>query len=235
MGWKYLRNGDQAPVEASIHRSTQLTAVPRDFDLRPWQTKAPNGNISKRTREQRLERREATRGSDRLLEKERLFAKAQLREQFSILVNVLTLHVIEKLTTAAGHLEKSPTAMEVLAVGAQVIGQMVDAGSEQCDLDLGRAGILVVVLELCDGIRTNCGRHILLVFSRFTRLRRSLQIPCHPRRSRCQTRPTPASPFELRGETEPIVAKPLCRRDLTNAAKRRTFCTCSNGASSFFR
>jgi hypothetical protein len=41
-------------------------------------------------------------------------------------------------------LQKATARVEVLAVEAQVLGQMVDASGEQRDLDFGRAGVFVV-------------------------------------------------------------------------------------------
>src|ERR1017187_240655 len=56
----------------------------------------------------------------------------------------MPFEVIEKLATATGHLEKPAAGMEVLAMGAQVLGQVIDPGGEQRDLDFARAGVLVV-------------------------------------------------------------------------------------------
>ena len=52
----------------------------------------------------------------------------------------------------AGHLKKAAAAVEVLAMRAQVLGQVIDPGGEQRDLDLGRAGILIVGLVLSDDL-----------------------------------------------------------------------------------
>ena len=73
-------------------------------------------------------------------------------EQLVILRHVMPLEIIEELATAAGHLEKPAAGMEVLAMGAQVLGQMVDPGGEQRDLDLARAGVLVVMLVVLDDL-----------------------------------------------------------------------------------
>jgi hypothetical protein len=54
--------------------------------------------------------------------------------------------------------------VEVLAVGAEVLGQVVDAGGEKRDLDFGRAGVLLVGLVIRDDLGLNdCGGHGFVV------------------------------------------------------------------------
>ena len=93
-----------------------------------------------------------------------LFAEVQLLENLGVFGQVVLLEVIEKLATAAGHLEEPAARVEVLAVGPEVIGQMIDPGGEQRDLDFGRAGVLIVGLVLSDDFGFNDGvRHGLVV------------------------------------------------------------------------
>ena len=47
--------------------------------------------------------------------------------------------------------------MEVLAVGAEMLGQVTDPGGEERDLNFGRTGIGVVGFELCDDFWLNDG------------------------------------------------------------------------------
>ena len=84
-----------------------------------------------------------------------LFTKAELREDIGILVQLVLLEIIEELTTTARHLEQATARMEVFAVGAEVLGQVIDPGGEQCDLDFGRTGIGVVGFELSDDFWLN--------------------------------------------------------------------------------
>lgn len=84
-----------------------------------------------------------------------LFTKAELREDIGILVQFVLLEIIEELTTTARHLEQATARMEILAVGAEMLGQMIDPGGEQCDLDFGRTGIGVVGFELSDDFWLN--------------------------------------------------------------------------------
>src|SRR6478735_1881025 len=73
-----------------------------------------------------------------------LLAQVELLQQVVVLGQILALDVIKELATAAGHLEKTATAMEILAMRAQVLGQVIDPGREQRDLDVAGAGVLLV-------------------------------------------------------------------------------------------
>ena len=79
-----------------------------------------------------------------------LLAQVELLQQFVVLRQVLALEIIKQLAPAARHLEQATAAVEVLAMRAQVLGQMIDAGGEQRDLDVARAGVLFVGFVLCD-------------------------------------------------------------------------------------
>ena len=59
----------------------------------------------------------------------------------------MALHIVEELTAAGRHLQKTAARVEVLAMRAQVLGQVIDPGGEQRDLHFGLAGILLVDLE----------------------------------------------------------------------------------------
>jgi hypothetical protein len=84
-----------------------------------------------------------------------LLTKAELREDIGILVQFVLLEIIEKLTTAARHLEQATAGVEILAVGAEMLGQVIDPGREECDLNFGRTGVGVVGFELCDDFWLN--------------------------------------------------------------------------------
>jgi hypothetical protein len=78
-----------------------------------------------------------------------LLAQTELLQQVVVLGEVLGLDVIKELATTAGHLEKAAAAVEVLAMRAQVLGQVIDPGGEQRDLDVAGAGVLLVGFVLC--------------------------------------------------------------------------------------
>ena len=74
----------------------------------------------------------------------RLATEFQSLQQLGVFRQVVTLYVVEELTTASRHLQKAAARVEVLAMRAQVIGQVIDPGCEQRDLNFGRTGILIV-------------------------------------------------------------------------------------------
>ena len=72
----------------------------------------------------------------------------------------MLLEVIKELAAATGHLQQTSARMEVFPVRSQMLGQVIDPGGEQSDLNFGRAGVLIVSLILGDDIWFNdCGRH----------------------------------------------------------------------------
>ena len=91
----------------------------------------------------------------------------------------MLLQVVEQLATAGGHLEKAAAGVEILAMRAKVLGQVIDPGAQQCDLDFGRAGILLVGFILCDDRGFNYGGGHGLVVDLHD-CRELLRAPCHP-------------------------------------------------------
>ena len=79
-----------------------------------------------------------------------LLAQAEFLQQVVVFGEVLALDVIKKLATAAGHLEKAAAAVKVLAMRAQMLGQVIDPSGEQRDLDVAGAGVLLVDFILGD-------------------------------------------------------------------------------------
>ena len=79
-----------------------------------------------------------------------LLAEVELLEKLVVFGQVLALEIIKQLATTGGHLEEAAAAVEVLAMRAQVLGQVIDPGGEQRDLDVAGAGVLLVGFELGD-------------------------------------------------------------------------------------
>ena len=72
----------------------------------------------------------------------------------------MPLEIIEELATAGSHLEKPAARVEILAVRAQVLGQVIDASGQERDLDFRRTGVLFVSFLFGDDFGFNdCGRH----------------------------------------------------------------------------
>ena len=126
-----------------------------------------------------------------------LFAKAQLLQQLGIRGQVVLFGIVEEFATAGSHLQEAAAAMEVFTMRAQVLGQVIDAGGQERDLDFGRTGILVVSFIGCDDFGfNNCGGHGFVVW--FT----TVGLPCGNRAARpvaTEVAPEPASPFQSGG------------------------------------
>ena len=91
----------------------------------------------------------------------------------------MLLEVIEEFATAGSHLQEAAAAVEVFAMRAQVLGQVIDPGGQERDLDFGRTGILLVSFVGCDDFGfNNCGGHGFLVW--FT----TVGLPCGNRAAR---------------------------------------------------
>ncbi len=83
----------------------------------------------------------------------RSLAEVELGQERVIAVQVARLQVGEELATTIRQHDQAATGVEILAVGAQVLGQVGDAGGDQRDLDFRRTGILGVLLVLLDDFR----------------------------------------------------------------------------------
>ena len=73
-----------------------------------------------------------------------LLTDTQLSDQGTVTVDVLLLQIGQQVTAAADHLEQTTAAVVVVLIGLQVLGQVVDAGSQQSDLNLRRTGVTLV-------------------------------------------------------------------------------------------
>ena len=85
-----------------------------------------------------------------------LAAQAELRDKGAVALQVGSLQVAEQATALADHLQQATAGVVVLAVVAQVLGELVDALGEQRDLDLGRAGVAAGAPVLADQLLLSC-------------------------------------------------------------------------------
>src|SRR5689334_3472465 len=105
-----------------------------------------------------------------------LFAQAQLLDQRPIAVGIARLQVIEELAAPRHHPQQAPPRMMILDVHPEVLVEPVDAGGEERDLDLRRAGVPFRALVVGDDLRLFCDRdgHVDLPFAcRFARWARA--------------------------------------------------------------
>ena len=62
----------------------------------------------------------------------------------------MLFQVVEQLASSAGHRDQPSARVEVLSIGSQVLGQMIDASAQQGDLHVARPRIGIVRFEVAD-------------------------------------------------------------------------------------
>ena len=79
-----------------------------------------------------------------------LLAEFELVKQFGVTIDVGLGEVVEEAAPLADEDEKAAVGSGILTVALDVGGEFLDAGGQEGDLDLGGAGILLVLAELFD-------------------------------------------------------------------------------------
>ena len=77
-----------------------------------------------------------------------LAAQAELADQRAVALEILLLEVVQEAPAAADEHQQAAARVVVVLVLAQVLGEVVDAARQQRDLDLGGAGVALVLAEL---------------------------------------------------------------------------------------
>ncbi len=77
-------------------------------------------------------------------------ANPELLDEFTILVDVLVLDVLQKAAPLADELHESTTRVVVLLVNLQMLGQVADASAQDGNLDLCASGVPLAFAELLD-------------------------------------------------------------------------------------
>lgn len=80
--------------------------------------------------------------------------ETKVRDDLAVAFEVCALEIVEQTATPSDHLQQSTTAVMVLRVSAEVIGQVVDVLGENRNLNLGRArigGVRAVLFD-CRGL-----------------------------------------------------------------------------------
>ena len=94
-----------------------------------------------------------------------LLADVQLGDDRAVTLDVLLRHVVEQTAALADHLVHAQTAVGVVGMTLQVLGELTDALGQNGDLNLGRAGVLLMGGVFAD----DCGflffgNHVLFPF-----------------------------------------------------------------------
>ncbi len=79
-----------------------------------------------------------------------LLSEVQLLDDRAVTLDIDLLQICKEVSSVTDHLEKAATAVVVLVVDLEVLGESVDAMCEDRDLYLGRTGITLVHLVLLD-------------------------------------------------------------------------------------
>ena len=112
----------------------------------------------------------------------------------------MTFQIVEELAAPAGHLKEPAAGVEVLAVGPQVLGKVINPGGEQGNLHLARSSILIVGLVFGYDLGFYDCRHVCLVG--VARLSETFAGPVPPALPRCKVGlagDTVTTPAERRG------------------------------------
>jgi hypothetical protein len=79
-----------------------------------------------------------------------LVPQSEFLDDRAVAVDIRPLHVIEQAATLSDHPEEPTATVMILFVGAEVVGQIVDAIREERDLNASRPAVGVVRLVLRD-------------------------------------------------------------------------------------
>jgi len=73
---------------------------------------------------------------------ETLTTQAEALDQVTIALDILLFQVIEQAATLIHHAQQTAPRVVITFVGLEMIAKVLDTTGQQCDLDLGRPGII---------------------------------------------------------------------------------------------
>src|SRR3954447_3774117 len=106
-----------------------------------------------------------------------LTAQAELADERAVALEVVLLEVVEEATAAADEHQQAAARMVVVLVLAQMLGQVIDPMREQRHLDLGLAGVVLVLAEPRDDVALFLCGHAHVRWCRVAAVTRS-RPPC---------------------------------------------------------
>ena len=77
-----------------------------------------------------------------------LSSQVQLLDHFVVFSDVLSLEIIQKLSSSGDHLQQTAPGMIVLFVNLEMFGEFVDALRQKRNLHLGRSCVVIVDLKI---------------------------------------------------------------------------------------
>src|SRR5688500_5440349 len=109
-----------------------------------------HSGTEKRTQRQRPPSDVPLRGYGHGIAGRRLMTKTQIVDQRAISLQIRLLEVVQQTAALADHHQQPATAVVILLVRAEVIGELVDPLRQQSDLDRRAAPVVLVQLVLLD-------------------------------------------------------------------------------------
>jgi len=85
--------------------------------------------------------------------KQRLLADVETPNDVEVALRIDPFEIIQQATATADHPQQAATACVILLVLAKVLGQPVDSGRQNGNLNLGRAGIVIAAPKFLDKFR----------------------------------------------------------------------------------
>ena len=81
-----------------------------------------------------------------------LLTDTQLGDQSTVTVDILVCQIVQHLAALTNHHQQTTAGVVVVLVYAQMVSQLVDAGSQDRNLNFGRAGVALVSSILQDNL-----------------------------------------------------------------------------------
>ena len=95
----------------------------------------------------------------------KLLSEAELLNNRSVSLDILLREIVKKLLSVTNHLGETSLRMEVLGVLLHVLRELIDSGSKNSYLNLGRTGVSLIDLVGLDegGLKFLCN-HLFFTF-----------------------------------------------------------------------
>ena len=79
-----------------------------------------------------------------------LLSDVQLRNDGTVSFDILLLQVVQQISAVSHHFQHTSAAVMVLLVHLQMLGQLIDSGGQNGDLNLRRTGVAFMSGISCD-------------------------------------------------------------------------------------
>ena len=83
--------------------------------------------------------------------KSQLVPESKISDDLAVTFEIRSPQIVEETAPSSDHFEQPATAVMILRVGAEVVGEVVDSRGEKSDLNFGRAAIGLMRAVLLNG------------------------------------------------------------------------------------